>query len=280
MDYFTLSLLVVIGLCIGSFANVCIFRLPRECLSPFRGFSFCPLCLNTIKWYDNIPLLSYLILKGKCRFCHARISIRYPLIELLFGIISPLLYHYYNTNLHIKSQGIVAFAVLFFLVFVIIVSSIIDLKYRIIPDELTVGGLIVGLILSPFIHIYGNSFYVLPALNVPDTILRIAYSVTGAIVGGGLLYFIGVVGELIFKKEAMGFGDVKFMAMFGSYLGWQLIIISFLAACFVGSIIGIIYFVITKDHYIPFGPFLSCGLLFSIFSNEYIIHFLQNIWKT
>lgn len=115
---------------------------------------------------------------------------------------------------------------------------------------------------------------------MPDIIVKILYSIIGAIVGGGLLYFIGVVGELIFKKEAMGFGDVKFMAMFGSFLGWQTAVISFLAACFVGSIIGIAYFLITKEHYIPFGPFLSCGLLFSIFANKFIIHLLQNAFGT
>lgn len=168
--------------------------------------------------------------------------------------------------------------VLFFLVFVIIVSSMIDIKYRIIPDELTLGGLAIGLLLSPLVSVYNSYFYISTITSIPDVVVRILYSLIGAIVGGGLLYFIGVIGELAFKKEAIGFGDVKFMAMFGSFLGWQLIVISFLAACFVGSIVGIVYFLITRDHYIPFGPFLSCGLLFSIFSNEYIIQFMQNVF--
>lgn len=279
MDFFTLIILVIIGLSIGSFANVCIFRLPRECLSPFRGFSFCPACFNTIRWYDNIPIISFILLKGRCRFCKASISFRYPIIELLFGIIAPCLYYYYLNTPHLTKQGIITFIVLFFLVFVIIVSSLIDLKYRIIPDELTIGGLFLGLLLSPFVSIYDSYFYLPAITTLPDSIVRILYSLLGALVGGGLLYFIGVVGEFIFKKEAMGFGDVKFMAMFGSFLGWQLVIISFLIACFIGSIVGIIYFIITRDHYIPFGPFLSGGLLFSIFGNKFIIHLLQNTFR-
>ncbi len=235
--------------------------------------------MHTIKWYDNIPILSFILLKAKCRFCNIKISIRYPLIELLFGFTAIIIYLYYLNTPYIKEQGILSYIVLFFLVFVIIVSSIIDLKYRIIPDELTVGGLAIGLLLSPIVSVYNNYFYISTITFMPDIVVRILYSLIGAVVGGGLLYFIGVIGELVFKKEAMGFGDVKFMAMFGSFLGWQMIVISFLAACFVGSVVGIIYFLITKDHYIPFGPFLSCGLLFSIFSNQFIIRFLQDAFR-
>jgi leader peptidase (prepilin peptidase)/N-methyltransferase len=187
-----------------------------------------------------------------------------------------LLYRHYLNIPYLYNQGIISFIVLFFLIFVLVVSSLIDLKYRIIPDELTLGGLALGVILSPFVHIYHNYFYISATNILPDAIMRIIYSLIGAIVGGGTLYFIGIIGELIFKKEAMGFGDVKFMAMFGSFLGWQTILIGFFSACFVGSIAGIIYFLITKDHYIPFGPFLSCGIFFSIFYNDYIIRFLQN----
>jgi len=252
--------------------------LPRECLSPLRGFSFCPNCLATIKWYDNIPLLSFILLKGKCRNCKVRISFLYPAIELLFGLVTLIIYLYYLKTPYLYNQGVKAFIVLYFLVFVIIVSSVIDIKYRIIPDELTLGGLILGFISSPWVWVYNEYFYTPLRADLHPLVLRFLYSLIGAIVGGGVLYLIGVIGEVIFRKEAMGFGDVKFLAMFGAFLGWQMVVISFFAACFIGSLVGAIYFLITKEHYIPFGPFLSAGLLLSIFSNEFIIHLLKNVF--
>jgi leader peptidase (prepilin peptidase) / N-methyltransferase len=254
----------LLGLVVGSFLNVCIFRLPRNCMSIVKPRSRCPKCLNWIAWYDNLPVVSWAVLGGKCRHCKNPISIRYTLVELLTGLL--FLYSGHRALTAVSAPGWqqgVQFAVEAWFLSALIVSTFIDLEFRILPDEITLSGVVIGLAAStafPFLQ---------PA--VPTTIgekhlAALAASALGAVVGGGSIYLVGVLGKLVFRKEAMGFGDVKYMAMVGAVLGWRGVLFTFMIACLFGSIYGIGKLVVTRRMgYVPFGPFLSLGALTMLF---------------
>ena len=238
----------VIGLVIGSFSNVCIYRIPLNESITYPG-SHCPKCNKPIKYYDNIPVLSYLLLNGKCRYCKNKIPIQYPVVELLTGFIYLGLYLLYGINL-------ITF-VYMILCSVLIIISFIDLKERIIPDVLSLPFIVIGFILSFF----------LKELSITDSLL-------GILSGGGSLLVIAIVGSKIFKKEAMGGGDIKLAAMIGAFLGWQLTLLSLFLGFFLGSIIGVIVLIINKgdSDIVPFGPFIAIGAIISVFWGESIIN--------
>ncbi|MCM8765443.1 MAG: prepilin peptidase [Candidatus Omnitrophica bacterium] len=244
----------------GSFLNVCISRLP-EGKSIIFPRSFCPNCKKTILWYDNIPLLSYFLLRGRCRYCKTKISFRYFFVELLTA--SLFLFFY-------KKFGITAEFFIYTALFSsLIVSTFIDLKYQIIPDVISLSGIILGLLLSLiFPQIQGESSH----------LSALAESFWGLFVGGGMIWFTGVLGKLIFRKEAMGFGDVKLMMMLGAFLGWKKVILTFFLAPFLGIIFGIISLIKTKSHYIPYGPFLSLASFVALVWGEGIWLLITNCW--
>lgn len=244
---------VAIGLIIGSFLNVCIYRLPRE-QSLVWSRSRCPHCRALIVWYDNIPLLSYVCLGGQCRNCAHPISRRYPVIEALSAAATIGVFQWFGAN----AVGIV------YLVFVwaLIVVSVIDLDFQIIPDEISVGGLAVGLVVSVLVPQLHGTTQMLVALK---------RSVIGAVVGGGLLYGTGVLGGMVFRKEAMGGGDVKLLAMAGSLLGWKMITLTFFLAPVLAVIPGIVVLLTRRSHVIPYGPFLSLALVVSLFLGEQVL---------
>lgn len=238
----------VLGLIVGSFLNVVIYRLPRgkSIISPR---SFCPQCDKPIRYYDNIPLVSYILLKRKCRECGAIISVRYPLVELLTGFIFYSLY---------SMRGI-SFELFVLLVFVslLIAVSFIDIDFKLIPDVLSLGGLVIGLIFSPFRS---------PYISFKD-------SLYGALLGGGILFAIATIYELVRKMEGLGFGDVKLLAMIGSFLGIRGALFSLIAGSFFGTIAGFVLILIQKGDLksaIPFGPFLALGALIFIFFGDYL----------
>jgi len=244
----------VIGLIFGSFANVCIYRIPND-KSVIRPPSSCPSCGERIKWFDNIPLLSFILLKGKCRGCRAQISLRYPLVELLCGIIFLLLAYRF------AFEPVLFVYMLFALVLVII--SFIDYDYKVIPDFLSAILLLSALSFSVFNYQLGFDFKS-RALN----------SLIGAITASGSLYLLGYAGTKIFKKEAMGDGDVKLMAGVGALLGWQKSLQTLLLASVIGAAFGI-YLIssgkINKKDYLPFGPFLSLAAFINFFLPEFWI---------
>jgi len=258
----------IIGAMTGSFLNVCIVRLPLEKSIVFPG-SHCVACRTPIQWYDNIPLISWLILGGRCRACREKISFRYWFVELLTGVAFFLFYHHYGLKPILWP----------FLVMIsgFIVATFVDFEHRIIPDEVSVGGMIAGIIFSLFI----------PQLHgVHSPFLGVGLSLLGALVGGGSIYLLGVIGEVLFKKEAMGGGDVKLMAMIGAFMGWKLTLLAFFLAPFFG-VIGslqsvytmIINFITKKEHepnYIAYGPYLVAGALISLFWGDRIINFIIN----
>ena len=236
-----------LGACIGSFLNVCIVRMPREHSIVSPG-SHCPHCQKPIVWYDNIPLVSFLCLRAACRHCRRPISWRYPLVEALTGVVAVAVFAYF---------GMTAVSVIY-LAFVcaLIVSSFIDLEFQIIPDEISLGGLAVGLVVSVLI----------PALHGTDSrLLSLGRAVLGMLVGGGLLYLTGMLGDFVFRKESMGGGDIKLLAMAGSILGWKLVALTFFTAPILALIPGVMVLLFKRSHVIPYGPFLSLGLILALF---------------
>ena len=246
----------ILGLVTGSFLNVCIVRMPEE-KSIVTPRSHCVHCRKTIPWYDNIPIFSYLGLKGRCRFCGKKISPRYVLVELLTGIIFVELYRNFGWNTILVAYCAMTAG--------LIVATFVDLEHRIIPDEISIGGMVLGLILSMFI----------PSLHDTNSFFASAgRSLLGILVGGGSIYAMGLIGDFIFKKESMGGGDVKLLGMVGAFLGWKLALLSFFVAPFFGAIFGIIVKLRTKESTIAYGPFLSLGALISLLWGEPLINWI------
>jgi len=237
-----------LGLIVGSFCNVCIYRIPKN-ESIIYPTSHCPKCRTTIKPVDNIPLLSYILLKGRCRNGGSKISIQYPVVELLTGIIYLIIYLIYGLSIQSLIYIILSSA--------LIIIAFIDLNEQIVPDVISLPGIGVGLILSFFV----------PYLSFINSAL-------GVVVGGGIILIIALVGSMIFKKEAMGGGDIKLAAMIGAFLGWRYTIISLFLGFFLGALIGIIL-IMTKikkrEDAIPFGPFIALGSLITLLWGEKII---------
>jgi leader peptidase (prepilin peptidase)/N-methyltransferase len=243
-----------IGLAVGSFLNVLIYRIPRK-LQFALGRSFCPACKGKIGFYDNIPLLSYLILGGKCRTCRAKIPIRYPVVEMLNAAGYLFFFHDLGWSYPFFTYS--------FLTSILIVVFFIDLEFQIIPDILTSPGMAIGLVLS-----------ILPGgIGIID-------SAVGLIVGGAALYLVALAGDWLFKKESMGGGDIKMAAMLGAFLGWQKVILIFLSGAFLGLIISLIIMLFSKrlraSRTIPFGPFLAVAAIIAIIFGDSIIAFYLN----
>ena len=245
---------------IGSFLNVCIYRLP-EGLSIVSPPSSCPSCDTRIRGYDNIPILSYLILRGKCRECGERISIKYPAIELLTAVLGMALYFSFGLT--------VDFFVYSLFTASLVVITFIDLKYQIIPDKISLPGIIIGFAAS-FILATGPGW---------------SNSLIGIVAGGGSLLAVAVGYSWLTGKDGMGGGDIKLLAMMGAFLGWQAVIFIIMAASLSGSVIGGIALAITgKDEEgvkarIPFGPFLAIGALLYLFVGDLVIDFyLSMVW--
>ena len=239
---------IIIGAMVGSFLNVCICRLPKgESIVTPR--SHCPQCQTLIRFYDNIPLFSYLFLRGKCRSCGAPISIQYPIVEGVTALGSLVLFLKFGVSWE--------YLLYFSFLSALIVITVIDLYHQIIPDVISLPGIGVGLLAS----------LLLPRLSFLN-------SLTGVLLGGGSLFLVATVYQWFFKREGMGGGDVKLLAMIGAFLGWKAVILTILFSSFIGSVTGILFIAIKgKDlkYAIPFGPFLSLGAVLSLFFGEEII---------
>jgi leader peptidase (prepilin peptidase)/N-methyltransferase len=236
MNWVTLFFGFVLGTVIGSFLNVCIYRIPQG-KSIVAPSSHCPRCKTPIRFYDNIPLASFLILQGRCRKCRTPISLRYPLVEFLMGLFSLIL---------LLKFGISTLYLIYFAFFAsLTLVSFIDLSHRIIPDVMSLPGIAIGLIIS-FLH---------PQLSIKDSLL-------GVLLGGGTLYAIASIYHLITKREGMGGGDVKLLAMIGSFIGWKGVLFTILCSSFIGTVVGVTMMLASSansKYAIPFGPFLSLG---------------------
>lgn len=252
---FAMVFLFAFGAVLGSFFNVCIYRLPEQ-ESIVRPRSRCPKCKTPIAWYDNVPIVSYLLLGGKCRGCGGEISIRYPLVEMLTAVMFAVV----GRMLLLRGESPAVVAVYLAFLGALIVLSFIDLDHQILPDEITKPGMVVAVAVSallPTLHEFpAGGRYSLPVLRNAHWNAA-ANSLIGMAVGAGMIYLMGKLGKLVFRKEAMGFGDVKLMGMMGGLLGvWFIVLIFFIAPVY-GSIIGIGIVLTKGEHHIPYGPFLS-----------------------
>ncbi len=240
----------IFGTIIGSFLNVVIYRLPRRGSILKPAFSFCPSCGTTIKWYDNIPIISYFLLKGRCRVCKSSISKRYPFVEFLTGVASVL--SLWKTGLSIDYFFVFSF------IAILIAITFIDLDFKIIPDELNLFGFILGLTYSFFRKDF----------TPVDAVL-------GAVVGAGILWLIAFAYEKLRGIEGLGFGDVKMMAFIGTYVGWFGSLFTIFFGSLIGTIVGLIFAYVSKaedkgNFEIPFGPFLALGAAVYIFFGDVI----------
>jgi leader peptidase (prepilin peptidase) / N-methyltransferase len=276
-------ILTVLGLLFGSFANVCIWRIPRG-EEVVRTPSHCPACGAPIRWYDNIPLLSYILLLGRCRSCRAGIPWRYPLVESVSGALFLLLYLRFGPDWRLAGYIPLAWALL--------VISAIDIEHYIIPDPFTYGGIAAGLAFAGAAVLFAP--LTLSVLG-PGPAWRwspLLDGAAGAAAGGGLIALVAWFGRLWYRQEAMGGGDVKLAAMIGAFLGWKGVLLAIFLGMLTGTVAGLALLALGKtrdtgelnrtvfagEHpgapteepvepkaAVPFGPFLAAGALSAVF---------------
>lgn len=254
------------GACIASFMNVCIWRIPRN-ESVVSPPSHCPNCNAPIRWYQNIPILSWCCLRGKCANCHKPISVRYTIVELLGGIL--FLMAYFQWGIPFFFRGDVALYGLqplrslwavpvFWVVFTgLILGSFVDLAEQWIPDRVTIGGMILGVPLS----------FLVPELQGEQMRLHALYwSLGGLFFGFGFLWLVGFVFSKIVKKDALGFGDVKLIGAVGAFFGPGAVLFTIIVSSFVGAVVGVVLMLRGKAKLggftaVPYGPFLALGVI-------------------
>lgn len=238
----------VAGLVLGSFLNVCIRRIPAG-ESIVRPGSHCPSCKAPVRPYDNVPVVSYLLLRGRCRSCGERISSRYPAVELLTGAAMVALVSHFGWTpvLPVYAAFVAA----------LIVITFIDLDHQIIPDVISLPGIVVGLLCA--------AAGLGPSLGA---------SVAGLLLGGGFLYLVAAGYELLTGREGMGGGDIKLLAMIGAFVGWNGVLTTLLIASFSGALAGGVMIAVRRGDSrspIPFGPFLGAGAVFSLFAGDRVV---------
>jgi leader peptidase (prepilin peptidase)/N-methyltransferase len=253
----TLSFFVVLfGALVGSFLNVVIVRLPEEGASVVFPASHCPVCKKDIAWYDNIPLLSFLLLRGRCRQCQARISWRYPLVEAAMALLSLALYQHFGLTL--------LFPIYFLFCAALVAVIFIDFQHQIIPDVISLPGIVLGLVLS----------FVNPFVTWQDAGL-------GVLFGGGSFYLVALSYYLLTKREGMGGGDIKLLAMIGAFLGWQSLPFVVFGSSVLGTVAGVWAMIEQRKGgktVIPYGPFLAmAALLYLFFRREILFLFIRYV---
>jgi leader peptidase (prepilin peptidase)/N-methyltransferase len=265
------------GLIVGSFLNVCIVRLPHggSIVSPP---SHCPRCQYGIRFYDNIPLISFILLRGKCRNCGEPISWQYPLVELT----NALFFVWIVREFGVGGEAFLMMA----LCSSLIVITVIDYHHLIIPDVITLPGMLVGLSLAPFfMSPLGDPLpFCLDSLlpHAGPYLTGLLNSLIGLLIGAGPLLAIGWIWEKLRHVEAMGGGDVKLMGMVGSFLGWKGALLTIMLGALAGSVVGVILIVLKRhkmDNFSPFGPFLAVGAGASLFHGPYIVSWYLGLFR-
>jgi len=248
------AMVVGLGLCAGSFMNVCIHRLPRGG-SLIRPRSRCPGCDYQLRWYDNIPLISYLLLWGRCRSCRSRISLRYPIVEIVTAVVWVAHYAVFDLTALMFVRALFASA--------LIVLFAIDLEHQILPNAITLPGIVAGLIFS----------VVLPP-GVFDAVL-------GVLIGGGVLWLIGEAYYRYSGQEGMGGGDVKMLAMVGAFLGWKQVLVTLVVSSVTGSLLGLLLILSRRGNLkqaLPFGTFIAIGALLASLVGERIVQWYADMY--
>ena len=246
-------ILFIFGSCIGSFLNVCIYRVPNS-KSIVYPPSACPGCNTPIRFYDNIPIISFLLIRGKCRSCQAVISIRYPLVELMAGLFAVCAFLKFGLTI----EALISYIFIASL----IVITFIDIDHRIIPDAISLPGIPIG---------FAASFF--------SPVITYLESLIGILVGGGSLLLVAWVYGLITHKEGMGGGDIKLLAMIGAFVGWQGVLLTIFLSSAIGTLCGLLVMIRSRKNMklaIPFGPFLAMGAMIHIFfGNELIFWYFR-----
>jgi leader peptidase (prepilin peptidase) / N-methyltransferase len=251
MGTFMYICLTCVGAAVGSFLNVLIFRIP-EGQSIVLPSSHCPKCGHAVRFYDNIPIISYIILRGKCRDCHEKISLQYPLVEAITALVSLLLFLKFGLSLKYLSSFIFTCA--------LIVITFIDLRHQIIPDVISLPGIPVFFLLAVFFM----------DLTVWESLL-------GILIGGGCLFAIAFLYEIVTKREGMGGGDIKLLAMLGAFLGWKSLFFILFVSSLLGAIVGVSAMIIkgqNMKYAMPFGPFLSIAAVAYLFVGADVMKFI------
>jgi leader peptidase (prepilin peptidase) / N-methyltransferase len=254
LDSLHASILVLLGLAVGSFLNVCIHRIPRGeslTLPPSR----CPACEYRLRWFDNIPVASYAALGGRCRKCRTRISIRYPLVELATMALFVIHGEAFGWSAVLVPRLLFACAM--------VVLFAIDLEHHLLPNVITLPGIAVGLISSA----------VLPP--------GLVNALLGVALGGGVLWLIGEAYYRYAGQEGMGGGDVKMLAMIGAFLGWKLVLVTLVLSSVVGSIVGLCVIVLKRGgmkYALPFGTFLALGALVASLAGDRIVSWYVGLY--
>ena len=285
-----------LGACLGSFLNVCIYRIPIG-LSVVHPRSRCCSCERPIPWYLNIPVASWILLGGKCRYCRAPIAFRYLLVELLTALLFLAVWLQYASTLldprlaiHWDPAGSLLgqpvqggllglvpivepwlIPVYWLAIFGLMLGTFVDLDHYILPDRVTIGGMILGLAISPLVPALHQTTLPLTAL------LR---SLVGGAVGFGTLWLIATLGSLAFRKEAMGFGDVKLMGAVGAFLGWKAVLFTVVGSSLLGSVVGIVLTLLGKRQLqgrIPYGPFIAAAAIVWIFWGPLLANLYQRL---
>jgi leader peptidase (prepilin peptidase) / N-methyltransferase len=249
-----LSILIVLGLTVGSFLNVCIHRIPREQSLMFPP-SRCPGCEHRLSWFENIPVLSYAVLGGRCRKCRTRISIRYPLVELATMALFIVHGAVFGWSALLVPRLLFACAM--------VVLFAIDLEHHLLPNVITLPGIAIGLIASA----------VLPP-GLVDALI-------GAAIGGGVLWLIGEAYYRYSGHEGMGGGDVKMLAMIGAFLGWKLVLVTLVLSSFAGSLIGVAVIALKRGgmkYALPYGTFLALGALVASLAGDAIVNWYVSLY--
>jgi leader peptidase (prepilin peptidase)/N-methyltransferase len=249
-----LAILALLGLAVGSFLNVCIHRLPRN-QSLNSPPSRCPSCEYRLRWFDNIPVLSYVLLGGRCRKCRAPISIRYPVVELITMALFIIHGVVFGWSALLVPRLVFACAM--------VVLFAIDLEHQLLPNVITLPGIVVGVIASA----------VLPP-GIVDALI-------GVLIGGGVLWLIGEAYFRYSGQEGMGGGDVKMLAMIGAFLGWKLVLVTLVLSSVAGSLMGLAVIAFRKGgmkYALPYGTFLALGALVASLAGETIVNWYVGLY--
>ena len=260
------------GLLIGSFLNVCIYRLPLD-LSVVAPRSYCPACQHPIAWFDNIPVFSYALLRGGCRHCHARISVSYPLVELLTGAL------FFCAVLALGFTSAAAKLCVFGAIMIELIFS--DLDARILPDEFTLGGTVVGLIFAACMPSGGGLWrLILPGISSAP-VLSLIDAAFAAMFTSGMLWLAGTIYEKLRHREGLGFGDIKMIALIGAFLGLQGVLLTLIIGSTAGAVLGLAYILFTRQdaakYELPFGSFLGAAAIGVAFYGEVLVNWWSKL---
>ncbi|MEZ5963394.1 MAG: A24 family peptidase [Planctomycetota bacterium] len=267
-----------LGACVGSFLNVVIWRLPRGAFLTDGKRSICPHCRAPIPWYRNLPILTWLLQRGRAACCGRTIAVRYLLVEALTAVLFWALVRWPPSHLSAwppNWDGTGAFVLHAFFVSILVACTFIDIDHQILPDRLTKPGMVVGVAGALLVP---AAYGVLAVPSVSPANRHLLFSVVGLLAGFGSTWAVRWFATALFRKEAMGRGDVKFMGAIGAFLGWQSVLLTFFLGCVFGAFGGLLHRAITGHAYICFGPFLAAGALTALFFGGQVTVFLLETW--